>query len=107
VKPKAALAAGFGEIRDGQLVYLKELPKGQSVFSELEGFGATAKDFDIRVENRKTGAGVRIQGDQPISKIVFWSITSTVCPEPYVDVSVAPGREKRWTYRYTFYDSAQ
>ena len=107
VKPKAALAAGFGEIRDGQLAYLKELPKGQSVFSELEGFGDTAKDFDIRVENRKAAAGVRIQGDQPISKIVFWSIATTVCPEPYIDVSVAPGREKKWTYRYTFYDLAK
>ena len=107
LKPKAELAAGFGEIRDGQIAYLKELPKGPSVFSELEGFGPTAKDFDIRVENRSTGAGVRIQGDQPISKIVFWSIRTTVCPEAYIDVSVPPGDEKRWTYRYTFYDVAR
>ena len=27
--------------------------------------------------------------------------------QPYIDVSVAPGREKKWTYRYTFYDLAR
>ena len=30
-----------------------ELMKGQSVYSEFEGFGETASDYDIRVENQE------------------------------------------------------
>jgi hypothetical protein len=28
----------------------------------------------------------------------------TVCPEPYIDVSVEPGSESSWRITYTFYD---
>jgi hypothetical protein len=104
LKPKQPFKSEFAELRDGKLVYTSELPKGPSVFSEFEGFGSTSKDFDIRVENRKAGTGVRIQGDQPIQKVIFWSIRTTVCPEPYISIDVAPGKEQKWTYRYTFYD---
>ena len=53
----------------------------------------TASDYDFRIENRKTGAGVRITGDRPLVEGVFWSARNlTVCPEPYIDVSVEPGQ---------------
>jgi hypothetical protein len=94
----------LAEMRAGQLVYLQELEKGQSVFTELEGFGSMARDYDIRLENRKAGAGVRIVGDKPISKLVFWSIRTTFCPEPYIDLRVEPGSESAWKITYEFYD---
>ena len=94
---------GFAEVRGKELVYLQELPKGQSVFTNLEGHGTTAQDYDIRVENRKTGAGVRQTGDRPLSKVVFWSIRSNVSPEPYIEMKVEPGKEETWRIRYEFY----
>jgi hypothetical protein len=94
----------LAEMRAGQLVYLQELEKGQSVFTELEGFGSMARDYDIRLENRKAGAGVRIVGDKPISKLVFWSIRTTFCPEPYIDLRVEPGSESAWKITYEFYE---
>jgi hypothetical protein len=94
---------GLMEIQGTDLVYLQELQKGQSVLVPLEGFGVSSKDHDIVVENRRTGAGVRIQGDQPLSSLMFWSIRATLCPEPYVAISVGPGGEKTWKTRYTFY----
>lgn len=104
LKPAKPFSSEFAELRDGQLVYTAELPAKQSVFSEFKGFGNSEADYDVRIENRKTGAGVRIQGDLPIEKLIFWSIRTTVCPEPYVRIAVAPGKEQKWTYRYTFYD---
>ena len=94
---------GLAEVRGGKLVYTRELEKGQSVFSELKGFGASARDYDIRIENSKAGAGVHITGDRPLSKVVFWSIRTTLCPEPYIDLRVEPGREERWKIGYYFY----
>jgi len=94
---------GLAEMRSGQIVYLKELEKGQSVFTELEGFGAAARDYDIRLENRTAGMGVRISGDRPIAKLVFWSIRTTFCPEPYIDMRIEPGSDSTWTITYEFY----
>jgi hypothetical protein len=105
--PKAARALNdLAETRDKDVVFLKDFAKGQTVFTEVEGFGATAKDYDFRIENRKTGAGVHIIGDRPLAKLLFWSANLTVCPEPYVDASVEPGKETSWRITYQFYQAA-
>ncbi|HYZ85331.1 MAG TPA: hypothetical protein VE621_13055, partial [Bryobacteraceae bacterium] len=91
-------------VKGGQIVYNRELEKGQSVYGEFKGFGSTASDYNVTLENREAGAGVRITGDKPLSKVVYWSIRTTFCPEPYVDIAVEPGKEQRWTYRYEFYN---
>jgi hypothetical protein len=97
---------GVAEIRGNDFFYLKEFERRQTLQTDIEGFGATARDFDFRVENRKTGAGVRETGDRPISKIVFWSAGITVCPEAYVDLRVEPGTESSWRIAYEFYQAA-
>jgi len=95
---------GLAEVQDKQVVYLKELKKGENVFSSgLQGFSSSPKDYDIKIENRKSGAGVRITGDQPLSKMVFWASATTSCPEPYIQVRAEPGQEFKWTLTYQFY----
>lgn len=93
----------MADVQGQSLVYARELQKGESVFSELQGFGETAKDYDIHIENRKAGAGVRITGDRPLAKVVFWSIRTTLCPEPYIQMRIEPGKESRWKISYDFY----
>lgn len=102
VKPVADVADKVA-IQGGEMTYVRNLEKGQSVYTELKGYGATAKDYDIRVENRKTKAGVHVTGDQPLSKLVFWSIRTTLCPEAYVSHSVEPGKTWAWRITYDFY----
>ena len=94
---------GLAEVRGREIVYLKDLEKGQSVQSEMAGFSAGAKDYDLRIENRKSGAGVRISGDQPIAKLIFWSIRTVACPEPYLNLHIEPGQEQKWQITYDFY----
>lgn len=94
---------GLATIQGKDLVYTKPLETGQSVFTEIEGFGPSAGDYDFRIENRKSGAGVRIRGDQPLVKVVFWSIRTVACPEPYIHMRIKPGKESRWKYTYDFY----
>jgi hypothetical protein len=94
---------GMAETRGREFTYLKELPKGPSVYTAMEGFGNTPKDYDIRVENAAAHAGVRQTSDRPLAKLVFWSIRSTVCPEAYIDMRIEPGKEFTWRISYDFY----
>lgn len=104
--PRAARPLnGVAEIRGAELTFLQEFERRQTIFTELEGHGAGAGDYDFRIENRRTGAGVRITGDRPLSKLVFWSAHRTVCPEPYIDASTAPGQESSWKITYQFYSA--
>ncbi len=102
----SAEGKGFGtiaEIKDKQLVYNRKLEEKENIFtSGMQGFGSTADDYRIHIKNRKTGAGVRIEGDLPLEKLVFWACNTTSCPEPYVKLSVKPGETVRWNIRYGF-----
>jgi len=94
---------GVAEARGKELTFLKELPDGQSVFSAMDGFGESPRDYDIRVENRKAGIGVRQTSDRPLAKLVLWSIRTTVCPEAFIDFTAAPGQKVTWRIKYEFY----
>ena len=93
----------FAEVRGKELVYLKEIPQGTSVITLLEGFGSTVADHGFEIENRKVKAGVRMSTDKPLSKMQFWSPHTTLCPEPYVDLSIESGKSESWAIRYEFY----
>jgi hypothetical protein len=94
---------GLAAANGRALEFLQEMPKGDSVFSELTGYGSAVSDYDIRVENRDTGAGVRQTSNRPITKLNFWSIRTTICPEAFIDMRIEPGHEFTWNISYEFY----
>ena len=73
------------------------------MFIPLQGFGSTAEDYRFTIENKKTGAGMKITGDRPLSNLVLWSIRSTLSLEPFVALTIEPGQEFTWKYTYTYY----
>lgn len=91
------------QIEGNRIVFLRGLKAGESFACKyLEGLTGV-EDFAIRVENLHTGAGVRITGDHPLSRLRLWGNARTVCPETYLEVTVEPGEEFSWEYRYEFY----
>jgi hypothetical protein len=103
-EPKATRDMGnMASTRGSQVEYLRPLEGGEAATSPFQGFGATAKDYDFRVENRKTGAGVHVTGDRPLSRLMLWSIRTTLCPEAFVDFHIEPGQEFQWNILYEFY----
>ncbi len=92
----------LGELVDRELRFRRELGRGEHIFTEVTGYGPEATDYDFRIEQRETGAAVRIRGDRPLTQLIVWSASRTVCPEPYVDASVAPGDETTWRITYAF-----
>ncbi len=103
LKPVQPMRGTSASAQGRNIVYTKELETGESVYGEFTGYGNSAADYDFHLENKKAGAGVEIKGDQPLAKLVFWSIRTTFCPEAYVSLQAEPGREAKWTYTYRFY----
>ena len=91
------------EVHDHEILFPHELEGKNGVFSELEGTGTQVNDYDFRIENLKTGAGVRFTSDQPLQKVNFWAIRTVAVAEPYIQLKIEPGKESRWTIRYDFY----
>lgn len=99
LQPTGAWRGGdLAEVRGSEVVYRSELAPGQSVFGTFAG----GSPYDIQMTHRKAGVSVRITGDRPIARIVYWSIRSTFCPEAYIDLTVAPKEKTSWTYTYQF-----
>jgi hypothetical protein len=96
-----ALAA----VQGSRLVYAKTLEGRECFQASFIGFGATATDHDFRIENTKVGAGVRITGDRPMSRLGYWSIRTVLAPEPYIDIAVEPGEPFTWTWTYDYFVS--
>jgi hypothetical protein len=90
------------EVREHEIVFPRELTE-KGVFAELAGSGTTVKDYDFRIENLRTGAGVHITSDQPLLKVNFWAIRTVAVAEPYIQLHIEPGKEAHWKIRYDFY----
>ena len=91
----------LSEIAGNKIGFKRKLVEGETVrVSPISGFGKDPKYYDIKVKNRETGAGVRIVGDQPLSKIVLWASPKTLCPEAYIDIAIEPGQQFNWMYTY-------
>lgn len=85
------------------MIYLKELSKGESTMEYPTGYtGERVEDYDFTVKNLKTGAGVRITSDKPLSKFMFWSVPTTLSPEPFIKVKARPGEKFKWNINYEF-----
>jgi hypothetical protein len=86
-----------------RMTYLRGLTGQEQVASDLTGFTNAVSDNDFRITNTKTGYGVRIRADMPVTRLLWWSVPSTMGIEPYMDVKLKPGEEKRWTHTLDYY----
>jgi hypothetical protein len=103
IKSPRPPTAGLLEVRGNQLVYVKTLAGEDRATATIAGFGSTARDYDIRVENKKLGAGYHVTGDRPLSNIAVWSIRTVNAVEPYISMSVEPGKDFTWNLTYDYF----
>ena len=91
------------EVAGNAIAYRQEIAPGATVPSYLTGYGTTAADYDFHVEDTVHHFGVEQRGDLPIVKMYLWSIRTTISPEAYVHLDVAPKKTTRWTLTYRLY----
>ena len=103
IKTARPLEGGLAGISGKQVAYQKTLQGEDKVSTPLQGFGATAADYDFRLENKAAGAGIHLTGDRPLARAMMWSIRTVVAVEPFIDINVEPGKDMTWNYTYEFY----
>jgi hypothetical protein len=89
-------------IQGNTLTYLRPMASKERLSFLVTGFGKSAADYDFTIADTINGGGVRVQGDQPITRLNIFSLDRVQSVEPYIAVDVQPGAEKRWTYAYTY-----
>lgn len=93
----------LAEIRGNEIVFAKALAGEDQLAVPIQGFGDSASDAEIVIENRKVGAGVKITGDRPLVRDLLWSIRTVLAIEPYIAVDVQPGAEFTWKNVFEYY----
>lgn len=91
------------EVLANRFTYRRMLKDRDTVAAEFSGFGKAAADYRITIENRKLGAGMTITGSRPLSSEHLWSIRSVLAMEPFIEMSIEPGKTFRWEYTYSYY----
>ena len=86
-----------------KMTYLRPLTGEEQVASDLTGFGTASSDNDFTVTNTHTGYGVRLRASLPVSRLLWWSVPSTLGIEPYMDIKLKPGETKTWTHTFDYY----
>jgi hypothetical protein len=102
VTPVSNPPADLLRIQGQSLTYLRPIAPRERVSFLVTGFGATAADYDIALRDTATGAGVTIEGDNPITRLNIFALDKVQAVEPYIDLKLAAGQEKSWRYTYTF-----
>jgi hypothetical protein len=102
IKTQRPPDSGLAEVRGKQVTYRKTLEGTDRVMTSIDGFGTNASDYDIRVINTKSGAGVEVTADRPLASLMLWSIRAVMSVEPFVEFVVKPGEMYRWTLRYRY-----
>jgi len=90
-------------VRDNQVVYLKPLSGTDEAAVPIQGYGDSAKDNEVVIENKKVGAGLKITNNRPLSRELLWSIRTVLAVEPYISINVQPGNEFTWTDTIDYY----
>jgi hypothetical protein len=91
---------GAVELKGNSLVFLKEI-RDQAVWVLLEGY-SKVEDSRMTVVNHRTKASMTITTDQPLARLVFYSSGGVLAPEPFVKLSIPPGKTRDWATSYRF-----
>jgi hypothetical protein len=71
-----------------------------SIYTLVEGYDQSPDHARFAIE----GGGLRmtVTGNRPLSKVALWGVKTTLCPEPFIAIKLAPGETMEWRWKYEF-----
>jgi hypothetical protein len=102
VTPDNAPDPEIVRIAGNRILYVRPLVDKDRASFLITGFKNSRQDYDIKVEDTRTGAAVHVTADQALTKMNLWSVRTVMAVEPYIGIKLTPGATRRWTYIYTY-----
>ncbi len=87
----------------GNELIIKDTVTNRDIWVLLAGYAEEASHNGFEILNKVTGAGVKVRGDKPLHRLVFWATKNTLCPENFIYINVAPGEEYHWSSTYELF----
>jgi hypothetical protein len=84
------------------LEFGRELKDKEALFTELEGNRKTDEENHVVVKHSKAGIALTIGSDAALDHFNFFAVRRSVCPEPFVNVKLEPGKSMNWKTTYSF-----
>lgn len=78
------------------------LQAGHGIGTYITGFSSSPSQFDFVVEDAVAGMGVEESADSSLARMYLWATPTTICPEGYIALNIAPGQSRSWAVRYRF-----
>lgn len=92
---------GLVEIRGSSLAFTRTMSEGAMFLLMTSGPRDVSANW-FRVADSGSGSAVTIQGDRPVTRIALYVAGGTICPEPFVEIAVEPGKCETWGTVYEF-----
>ena len=99
----------YAVLKDNKIIFLKDIDlfigsgDDHGFFTKMGGFSDSVAHNHCIIRNKRTGACVDIRGDFPLSAFNFWAEKCTICPEPFIYISIEPEEMKEWKRVYNFF----
>lgn len=77
------------------------LEKG-TIYGGVAGFDRTAATAGVTMKHKPSGVTVRVTGDKPLKQFQIWGMSTTLCPEPFIELTIEPGKTETWKWTYEF-----
>lgn len=101
--PDTHFDPSMAKVEGNTITYLQELQPHQTVAGYIAGYSDKASDYDITVEDHAAGIGIQQTSDSSIAKLYLWSIRTTISPEAYIHLDIAPNQTQSWTINYRLF----
>jgi hypothetical protein len=100
--PKAKRVMEGAKLDGTILGFSRELKDKEALFSEFEGNRKSDEENHVVVKHTQKGIALTIGGDGVLDHFNFFAVRRSVCPEPFVNVKLEPGKTMKWKTTYSF-----
>lgn len=99
--------ATMGTIEQNTITVNAALSGTDFLWANFTGFPSSATSNSALVEETTSNTALKIEGDWIPAKYNFWASPRSICPEPYLNISLIPSAEIRWKDTYTLYPDSK
>ncbi len=98
--PIAMIPLGSKAIIEGKSLQIRLKILRKPLFTVITGFGDTAADNRFILWNDDVGQGLEATVDKPLVNFAVFASGCAVCPEPFININIAPGESFTWNTTY-------